>query len=94
MKWRRCLAWKIKWEEHALKELKKLDKSAQRAILRYFNERIATDKNPRRFGKGLTANKAGLWRYRVGDYRMVCHIQDQVLTVLVLRVAHRRMVYK
>lgn len=94
MKWRRCLAWTIKWEEHAFKELKKLDKSTQRAILRYFNERIAIHTNPRRFGKRLTANKAGLWRYRVGDYRMICQIQDQVLTVLVLRVAHRRMVYK
>ena len=86
--------WTIKWEEHAFKELKKLDKAAQREILRYFNERIATDKNPRRFGKALTANKSGLWRYRVGDFRMICQIQDHELVVLVLRVAHRRLVYR
>lgn len=94
MKWRSYLAWTIEWEERALKELKKLDKRIQRDILDYFKERIATDKSPRRFGKALTANKAGLWRYRLGDYRMVCQIQDHVLTVLVLRVAHRRLVYK
>lgn len=94
MKWRRRLDWKIKWEERAFKELKKLDQSAQREILHYLNERIATDKNPRRFGKALTANKSGLWRYRIGDFRMICQIQDHELIILILRVAHRRLVYQ
>jgi mRNA interferase RelE/StbE len=88
------LNWTVKWEERAFKELKKLDKAVQREILRYFNERIASDKNPRRFGKALTANKSGLWRYRVTDFRMVCQIQDHEFVVLVLRVAHRRLIYR
>lgn len=87
------MTWTIKFDERALKELKKLDKKAQRDILRYFRERIETNKDPRRFGKPLKGNKYGLWRYRVGNYRMICRIEDSVLIVLVLRVAHRRHVY-
>ena len=88
------MAWKIKWDHRALKELKKLGKKAQQDILRYLHERIATSSSPKRFGKALTANKAGLWRYRVGQYRIVCHFQDEHCVVLVLRVAHRQSVYK
>jgi len=88
------LAWTISWDARAVKELKKLDRSAQQNILRYFRDRIATQKTPRRFGKALTENKSGLWRYRVGDYRMICQIQNHQLIVLVLRVAHRKQVYR
>lgn len=88
------MAWTISWDARAVKELKKLDRSAQQNILRYFRDRIATQKTPRRFGKALTENKSGLWRYRVGDYRMICQIQNHQLIVLVLRVAHRKQVYR
>lgn len=70
------------------------DGSTQRQILRYLRERIATNNPPRRFGKALTSDRVGLWRYRVGDYRLICRIEDDRLVVLVLAVGHRREVYE
>ena len=66
----------------------------RQAALRYLRDRIATVDDPRRFGKPLVAELAGLWRYRIGDLRLVCRIEDHRLTVLVVRVAHRREVYE
>jgi len=88
------LTWSVEWDDAAVKELRKLDKQAQQDILRYFRERIATDKDPHRFGKPLSRELAGLWRYRVRHYRMICNIEDDTLVVLVLRVGHRKDVYK
>jgi mRNA interferase RelE/StbE len=76
-----------------LKELKKLGKQAQREIVAYLDERVAGDADPRRFGKGLKADLAGLWRYRVGDFRILCQIVDGELLVLVVAVGHRRDIY-
>lgn len=87
------MTWNVKFDDRAAKELRKLDRQAQQDILKYFRERIATDDDPRRFGKSLSGDKAGLWRYRVRDYRMICTIEDNNLIVLVLRVGHRRDVY-
>ena len=69
-------------------------KQTQKEILRYFRERIATDEDPRRFGKALTQELTGLWRYRVRNYRMICNIEDNLLVVLVLSVGHRKDVYE
>lgn len=88
------MTWSIELDDAAAKELRKLDKQAQRDILKYFRERIATDEDPRRFGKPLSRSLAGLWRYRVRDYRLVCNIEDDRLVVLVLRVGHRKDVYE
>jgi len=88
------LTWNIEFDDAAAKELRKLDKQAQRDILKYLRERIGTDEDPRRFGKPLSRNLAGLWRYRVRDYRLICIIEDDKLVVLVLRVGHRRDVYE
>lgn len=88
------MIWKVEFDDAAVKELRKLDHSVQQDILRYFRERIATDEDPRRFGKQLTHNLSNLWRYRVRDYRMICLIEDEKLTVLILTVGHRRDVYK
>ncbi|VAW54955.1 RelE/StbE replicon stabilization toxin [hydrothermal vent metagenome] len=88
------MTWIVEWDEAAVKELRKLDKQIQREILLYFRERIATDDDPKRLGKGLSHDKAGLWRYRLRDYRMICNIEDDRLIVLVLRVGHRKKVYK
>jgi mRNA interferase RelE/StbE len=88
------LIWTVEFDDAAAKELRKLDRQAQHDILRYFRERIATDEDPRRFGKPLSGNLAGLWRYRVRDYRMICHIEDDKLMVLVVRVSHRKAVYE
>lgn len=86
--------WQVDWDERALKELKKLDKQAQKDIIHYLKTRIATTHSPRRFGKALIGNKVGLWRYRVKDYRLICNIEDGNLVVLVLRASHRKNVYE
>lgn len=88
------MAWTVSFEPRALSELKKLERSAQRRVVRFLEERIAGNHNPRDFGKPLRGEKVGLWRYRVGQYRVVCRIDDKRLAVLVLRVAHRRDVYR
>jgi mRNA interferase RelE/StbE len=88
------LTWTVEWDDRARRELRRLDLSVQRQILRYFRERIATDDDPRRFGRDLRHELQGLWRYRIGDYRAVCRIEDDHLVVLVLIVGHRRQVYE
>ncbi len=84
------MSWVYRFDERALKELRKLGKQAQRDIITYLDGRIASDGDPRRFGKGLKADLAGLWRYRVGHYRILCQIKDGELLVLVVAVGHRR----
>lgn len=86
--------WQVAWDERALKELKKIDKQAQKDIIEYLKNRIATEESPRRFGKALVGNKASLWRYRIKDYRLICNIEDGNLVVLVLRASHRKNVYE
>jgi mRNA interferase RelE/StbE len=86
--------WAYRFDEWALRELRKLDRQAQKEILAYLDKRIAGDEDPRRFGKSLHADLAGLWRYRVGDYRILCQIKDGLLVVLVISVGHRKNVYE
>ncbi len=88
------MTWTVEFDDAAAKELRKLDKQTQQEILRNFRKRIATDEDPRRFGKPLSRDLAGLWRYRVRNYRMICNIEDGKLLVLVLRVGHRKDVYE
>ena len=87
------MTWRVEWDDRARRELRRLDHPVQRMILRYFSERIATDEDPRRFGKPLRHTLQGLWHYRSGDYRALCHIEEERLVVLVLAVGHRRQVY-
>jgi mRNA interferase RelE/StbE len=87
------MSWVYRFDDRALKELRKLGKQAQAGIISYLDERVAGDGDPRRFGKGLKSDLAGLWRYRVGDYRILCQIKDGELLVLVVAVGHRRDVY-
>jgi mRNA interferase RelE/StbE len=87
------LVWKIRLNPRTEKQLKKLDRLAQRKILNYLKEQIATLENPRLFGKALQGNKQGLWRYRVGDYRIICQILDNELIILVIKVGHRKNIY-
>jgi mRNA interferase RelE/StbE len=88
------LAWRVEWEDEAVKELKKIDARAQRNIVRFLREKIATEDDPRRFGDPLRKDLKGLWKYRIGDYRIICSIEDKSVVVLVVRVGHRRSVYK
>ena len=87
------MGWDYSFEASALKELKKLGPQARQLILAYFDERVAGSEDPRAAGKALKGDLAGLWRYRISDYRAICSIQDQKLVVLVVRIGHRRDVY-
>lgn len=88
------MVWKIEFDDEVEKELRKLGRPAQKAILSYLRERIATSSNPRAFGKALQGNKSGFWRYRVNDYRIICQIHDQTLNVVVVHVGHRKDIYR
>ena len=88
------MAWTIEITRTAEKQIKKLDRVAQELIVRFLRERLRPAENPRQWGKPLHGEKQGLWRYRVGDYRLICDIQDEKITVLVLGVGHRKDVYR
>jgi mRNA interferase RelE/StbE len=88
------LAWRIDLTESAKKQLSKLDRQAARRITTFLRERVADSENPRHAGKALAGPLGGLWRYRVGDYRIVCEIQDNALRVLVIMIGNRRDVYR
>ncbi len=87
------MAWKIEVSAKADKSLRKLDRQVARKIVAALAELAELD-DPRSRGKALTGNLVGLWRYRVGDYRLLCLIDDEVLVVLVVDVAHRSKVYR
>jgi mRNA interferase RelE/StbE len=89
------LVWTINYTESARRQLRKLDKQTARRILDFMDERIATHEDPRNTGKALTGPMLGAyWRYRVGDYRIICDIQDGALCVLVIEIGNRREVYR
>lgn len=75
------------------KEFRKLDKYTQRMIRGWIDKNLIGTSNPRIHGKGLTANRSGQWRYRIGDYRLICQIEDDKLIILALTVGHRREIY-
>lgn len=87
-------AWRIEIARSAEKQIQKLDRKAQKAILDFLRNRLQPSEDPRLFGKPLHGDKKSLWRYRVGDYRLICDIQDERITVLILRVGHRKDVYR
>ena len=84
---------RVVYSETALKEFKKLDKPIQKRIKDYMDE-VAKLEDPRSRGKILVENLSGLWRYRVGDIRVVCEIKDAEILITVLRIADRKEVYK
>ena len=88
------MAWRIELTDSARKTLKKIDPQVARRIATYLRERIATAGEPRDLAKSLQGELRQYWRFRVGDYRLVCDIQDDVLRVLVIRIAHRKHVYR
>lgn len=89
------MGYRIEFDPRAEKELEKLDPEVARRILRFLRERVAVLDDPRSIGEALRGPELGrFWKYRVGDYRLICHIQDQRITVLVLRVGHRRDIYR
>ncbi len=76
------------------KEFKKLDKYTQKMLKAWITKNLIDCENPRLIGKGLTSNRSGQWRYRIGDYRLICVIEDDRLVITALTVGHRREVYE
>lgn len=87
------MQYKVIFTERAKKQLKKLDKHIAALIIGWLEKNIQNCENPRLHGKGLVENKSEQWRYRIGDYRVICEIQDKEIIVLVLEVGHRREIY-
>ena len=86
--------YEILYTEKAVRQLKKLDKSVLVMIKAWIDKNLIGANDPRRFGKALTGDKIGWWRYRVGDYRILADIQDDKLVILVIEVGHRSSVYR
>lgn len=93
MRWIRSLAWTIEYTGQAVKALRKLDKPLARRITSYLRD-VAVLSDPRDRGKGLTGPLAGLWRYRVGDYRIICDLNDEHLAIIAVAIDHRSQVYR
>ncbi len=88
------MAWKIEFDPGARRELEKLDKAVSDRILRFLHERIATLDDPRKVGERLQGKLREFWKYRVGDYRLICSLKDDRMVVVVVRVGHRRHIYR
>ena len=89
------MAWRIEYTDTARKHLKKLDREIARRILDYMDDRLLSGGDPRGAGKPLAGQALGnFWRYRVGDYRIICDIEDRVMRVLVVQIGHRKSIYR
>jgi mRNA interferase RelE/StbE len=89
------LAWTISYTATARKQLRNLDRPIARRIVDFMDERIAGQADPRSTGRALTGPLLGAyWRYRIGDYRIICDIQDGALCILVIEIGNRRAVYR
>lgn len=88
------MSWRVETTARFDKEFKKLDRYTQQIIKGWIVKNLIDTDNPRARGKGLTANRSGQWRYRIGDYRLICQIQDDQLVILALSVGHRSIIYR
>jgi len=89
------LAWTIEVSDSAERQFERLDRSVQTRIRKFLRDRVATLQNPRSSGEALKGNRFGdLSKYRVGDFRIIANIEDERLLILVLRIGHRREIYR
>ena len=89
------MAWSVELSEEADRDLSRLDPQHAKRILKFLQQKIARLEDPRSVGRALRGSRLGeFWRYRVGDYRLICKIEDERLFVLVLRVGHRKEIYR
>lgn len=89
------MAWQIKLDEDAKKDLAKLDKPVAKRIMAFLRKRLALLDDPRSLGEALKGSRLGeLWKYRVGDYRIIASIEDGALKILVVKIGNRREVYR
>lgn len=86
--------YEVRFEQRAQKTLKKMDKHQAGMLMAWINKNLVGTTNPRAHGKGLTANRTEEWRYRVGDHRIIAHIDDEKIVILILEIGHRRDTYK
>lgn len=86
--------WTITFKPKAAKQFKKLDKQAQILIRNFLRDKLQYEQDPRRVGAPLKGEMGDFWRYRIADYRLICNIQDQVITIEILKIGHRKDVYK
>ena len=85
--------YKVEYTSKAIKSLRKLDRYTRNLILAWVEKNLVGCENPRIHGKSLVGDKVGQWRYRVGDYRLICEIEEEKLVILVLEIGHRREIY-
>ena len=88
------MGWRIEFHPDAAKELRRLDRPTAARIVRTLETRVATLDDPRMLGAALKGEHAGYWRWRIGDYRVVARVVDERITILIVRVGHRREVYR
>ena len=89
------MVWNIEFERAAEKELDKIESQDARRILRFLSERIIVAEDPRSFGEALKGSRyANLWKYRVGDYRLICRIEDQNIKIIIVNIGNRREIYR
>lgn len=88
------MAWRLEFDARVAKDMARLGRAEQYRIERFLVERLQQAEKPRDLGKPLTGPYGGLWRYRVGDYRIICKIVDERLLILVVEVGHRRDIYR
>lgn len=88
------MKYKVEFSDKALKFLKKTDKSTAKILLSWITKNLQDCENPRVHGTGLTSNRIGQWRYRVGDYRIIADIQEEKVIILILEIGHRRNIYE
>jgi mRNA interferase RelE/StbE len=88
------VAWKIEYAESVQKDIRKIDAQQRKRIREFLEIKVANLEDPRMLGKALTGSFSGLWRYRIGSYRIVTHIEDRDVRILVVKMAHRKEVYR
>jgi mRNA interferase RelE/StbE len=89
------MAWKVELDLVAVRELRKIEPQQSRRILTFLHERVAPLDDPRSIGEALKGSRLGIyWKYRVGDYRVICSIEDDTVRILVVRIGNRRDVYR
>ena len=86
--------YKVEYTPAAVKQLRKLDGSTRKLIRAWIEKNLVDCEDPRAHGKGLSGDKSGQWRYRIGDYRLLANIQDDRIVIQVFKVGHRRFIYK
>lgn len=87
------MQYKVKLSTAAMKALKRIDRHQSQLIIQWLRSNLENCTNPRLYGKALKGNRKGQWRYRVGDYRIIANIEDQIVTIQVVNIGHRKHIY-